>query len=247
MKFKFKELDLTIVGFKDYYTVMQHIENLKNIDSFCISYLKTEGCSNPDCIKLKNLEESFSPAINFNDLYITQYSIDSLLDFYFSPQCSYCLSCQWKNDEIISTDKPKYFKVFSNLKPSQFIFITFESNLNYEFDILDIYKSSEISATKHDELLYERNKANIKKINFILVDEFKFCNKSYILRGLLTQQFSGHYSSLLINVKEDSLLVKKGHNYLYDDNNNNNELILVENWRDIILDYIPFVALYEIE
>ena len=133
------------------------------------------------------------------------------------------------------------------MKPSQFIFITFESNLNYEFDILDIYKSSEISATKHDELLYERNKANIKKINFILVDEFKFCNKSYILRGLLTQQFSGHYSSLLINVKEDSLLVKKGHNYLYDDNNNNNELILVENWRDIILDYIPFVALYEIE
>ena len=58
---------------------------------------------------------------------------------------------------------------------------------------------------------------------------------------------SGHYSSLLINVKEDSLLVKMGHNYLYDDNNNNNELILVENWRDLILDYIPFVALYEIE
>ena len=50
-KFKSKELDLTIVGFKDYYTVMQHIENLKNIDSFCITYQKTEGCSNPDSIK----------------------------------------------------------------------------------------------------------------------------------------------------------------------------------------------------
>ena len=46
-KFKSKELDLTIVGFKD----LQHIENLKNIDSFCITYQKTEGCSNPDCIK----------------------------------------------------------------------------------------------------------------------------------------------------------------------------------------------------
>ena len=50
------------------------------------------------------------------------------------------------------------------MKPSQFIFITFESNLNYEFDILDIYNASEVSASKHDELLYERNKANIKKI-----------------------------------------------------------------------------------
>ena len=42
--------------------------------------------------------------INFNDEYITQYSIDSLLDYLFSPQCmSYLLM------EIITTEKPKYF------------------------------------------------------------------------------------------------------------------------------------------
>ena len=93
-KYKTKNLDLTSMGYKEYYTIMQHIENFKNNDNFCISYTKYEGCANPNCVKGKAVNEYFSPAINFNDEYIIQYSIDSLIDFLFSPQNSYCTKCQ---------------------------------------------------------------------------------------------------------------------------------------------------------
>ena len=80
-----------------YYT----IENFRNNAYFCIHYTKFEGCSNYNCIKEKTIQEYMAPSINFSDEYITQYSIDNLLDYLFSPQNSYCINCQWKNDEII--------------------------------------------------------------------------------------------------------------------------------------------------
>ncbi len=52
--------------------------------------------------------------------------------------------------------------------------------------------------SKHDELLYKRNKNNINNIDYILVNEFQFCNSTYILRGLITQKFAGRCSALLL-------------------------------------------------
>ena len=37
------ELDLTSFGYRQYYTIMQHIENLRNIEYFCNHYTKFEG------------------------------------------------------------------------------------------------------------------------------------------------------------------------------------------------------------
>ena len=109
---------------------------------------------------------------------------------------------------------------------------------------MDIYNSP-ISINKHDELLYERNKNSINYIDYILVNEFQLCKSNYILRGLITQKFSGHYSVFLINVKNDSLLIKKGVSYYYDDRDNDNEILKVDDWRKMIKEYIPILALYE--
>ena len=42
-------IDLTEEGFKQYYTVLQDIQFLKNIPNFCIKYKKLEGCSSNNC------------------------------------------------------------------------------------------------------------------------------------------------------------------------------------------------------
>lgn len=43
------------------------------------------------------------------------------------------------------------------------MFISFESNLNLEFELMKLGYNSEISITEHDCLLYENNTKNIKK------------------------------------------------------------------------------------
>lgn len=49
-------LDLTNLGFKQFYTIMQYINNFKNIDKFCIQYTLIEGCNNVnhDNMNIKN-------------------------------------------------------------------------------------------------------------------------------------------------------------------------------------------------
>ena len=59
-------LDLTKYRFKQYYTVMQHIQNLSNISYFCIEYNKYDGYSKTNCIKPKIKREYFNPSININ-------------------------------------------------------------------------------------------------------------------------------------------------------------------------------------
>ena len=105
--------------------------------------------------------------------------------------------------------------------------------------------SPKISKNEMDRLLFERNKKYISKLDYILVDDFIFCGCKYCIRGLVTQEYSGHYSAILINLKEDSFLMEKGKTYYYDDTKNNNEIILLNDWRSKIKENIPFVALYE--
>ena len=144
-KFQTKEFDITSDGYKQYYTVVQLIEKLKNNENFCIGYTKTEGCSTPNCVKMNSKKEFFQPLINFNDEYITQYSIDNLLDYLFSPQNSYCLNCQWDNGKIVKIGNPKYFKTFTDLIIPKFMFISFESDLNVVFEVMKDCNNSKIS------------------------------------------------------------------------------------------------------
>ena len=58
-KFKNKKFNLTKVGYKTFYTVMQHIEMFKNKNYFCIKYNLIEGCSNINCTKTENKRTIF--------------------------------------------------------------------------------------------------------------------------------------------------------------------------------------------
>ena len=119
-KFKSTTLDLTNKGFKQFYTVMQHIENFKNQELFCINYTQIEGCSNPNCTKTMIKSEYFSPSINFNEEYWIQYDIPNLLDFLFRNIISRCVTCQWINGVVDKKSLPKYFKNITKINTPDF-------------------------------------------------------------------------------------------------------------------------------
>ena len=113
-------LDLTKYGYKQYFTVMQHIQNFTHNKYFCIEYNLYEGCSKSNCIKSSQKIEKFSPSINFNDEIWKDYNIENYLDALFSNLSSYCIKCQWKNDIPDKTFSPRYFKYFKDIIPSMF-------------------------------------------------------------------------------------------------------------------------------
>ena len=45
-KYQLDDLYLIIKGHKEYYTIIQYIDNFKNIEIFCIEYSKIEGYIN---------------------------------------------------------------------------------------------------------------------------------------------------------------------------------------------------------
>ena len=133
IKYKNKDFDLCKYGLKEYYTVLQHLELMKNNKNFCIEYEIYRGCSTPNCTPPETMKEFFSPSFNFNEEYITQYNIIYLLDELFQNTINYCPKCQWKEGKINTKSSPKYFKNYISISPSIFLFLTFEDNLNEEF------------------------------------------------------------------------------------------------------------------
>ena len=111
---------------------------MKNNKFFCIEYEINRGCSTKNCTPPETIKEFFSPSINFNEEYITQYNIVYLLDELFSNTVNYCTKCQWKNGKINSSSSPKYYKNYMSISPPIFMFLTFEDNLNEEFKSLKI-------------------------------------------------------------------------------------------------------------
>ena len=99
---------MTSEGFKNYYTVLQDIQYLKNKSEFCIKYKKIEGCSSINCTNEIIQNEYFNPCINFSDEYIMQYNIPSLIDLLFANTNNFCTKCQWKDWKIFSEDSPIY-------------------------------------------------------------------------------------------------------------------------------------------
>ena len=122
-----------------------------------------------------------------------------------------------------------------------FLFFIFEDNLNEDFEL----NKEAISEAKHDLLIYNKLKNNINYIKKLLVDNFIFCDSSYQIRGLICQEYAGHYSAILINLQTNYFLLEKGLNYYYNDRKDNNEIIPLINWKDKLDEDIPVLALYE--
>ena len=64
---KNKDFDLSKYCCKEYFTVLQHLELMKNNKYFCIEYEMNRGCSTKNCTPPENIKEFFSPSINFNE------------------------------------------------------------------------------------------------------------------------------------------------------------------------------------
>ena len=245
-KFKNNKLDLTKIGYKAFYTVMQHIENFRNKDYFCIKYNLIEGCSNINCTKTDIKIEYFSPSINYNEEYWIQYEIPDMLDYLFRNINSYCVKCQWKNGVPDKKSSPKYFKNYTNITLPLFIFISFEDNLNDRFSNY-LINNEAVSENKLNNLLFNKLKDNIKYIEHIIVEKFEYANNKYKLRGIISMPSDDHYAAILIDLQNSSFLMEKGKSYYYNDRMNNNEITYLENWKSILRNEVPILALYEKE
>ena len=240
-RYKTDKVDLTKYGYKEYFPVLQHTEKLDKNKYICIEYNLYEGCSKNNCIKPSLKKEFFSSAININEEVWKFYTIENYLDALFANMLSYCVKCQWKDGISDKNNSPKYFKNFQNIVPPMFLFFSFEDNLNEDFEL----NKEAISEAKHDLLIYNKLKNNISYIKKLLVDNFIFCDNSYQIRGLICQEYAGHYSAILINLQTSYFLLEKGLNYYYNDRKDNNEIIPLINWKDKLDEEIPVLALYE--
>ena len=162
-KQQFKNFNLKEYGYKQFFSIMQHIENFKNQEFFCIKYSLIEGCSNLNCTKTLIKEEYFSPSINFNEEYWIQYDIPNFLDYLFRNINSYCVKCQWKDGLSDQKTLPKYFKNFTNIITPLFLFISFEDNLNANFDKF-LISDIKITEFKLNSLLFNKLRENIDYI-----------------------------------------------------------------------------------
>ena len=59
-RYKTDKVGLTKYGYKEYFPVLQHTENLNKNKYFCIEYNLYEGCSKNNCIKPSLKKEFFS-------------------------------------------------------------------------------------------------------------------------------------------------------------------------------------------
>ena len=85
------------------------------------------------------------------------------MDYLFRNFNSYCIKCQWKDGLSDQKTLPKYFKNFTNIITPLFLFISFENNLNANFDKL-LISDIKITEFKLNSLLFNKLMENIDYI-----------------------------------------------------------------------------------
>ena len=98
-----------------------------------------------------------------------------------------------------------------------------------------------------DNLIHVFNniKNNLLSIAKQLTDNFSFQKDEYILRGLICCPYNGHFVALIINLENEFKTLKKGYSYFYDDCSLNHNLQNVDNFLNILNNYLPYVAIYK--
>ena len=120
--------------------------------------------------------------------------------------------------------------------------------IGFEFSLPeDLYnENNKLNSFETSNLLaFNRLKSNIEVIKNIIVNEFIVYNTKYVFKSIICCPFSGHYNCVLINLDEDSHLLKKNCNYFYDDRLNDN---LIEeifgDWKNNLNKNYPAILLY---
>ena len=90
-----------------------------------------------------------------------------------------------------------------------------------------------------NRIIYNREIIEFLKENLILF------NEEYKLAGFINTPKSNHYTSLIINLNNDNLKLKKGLNYYYDDFSPEYNIEEVsENYKSLLMKVNIYIAVY---
>ena len=78
---------------------------------------------------------------------------------------------------------------------------------------------------------------NLQEKIVVYKDEYK-------LVGIVNMPESNHYTGLLIDLNENILQLKKGFNYCYDDNTDDYMIKQMEDYKNLLFEVNPYIALY---
>jgi hypothetical protein len=170
------------------------------------------------------------------------YSITGLIYDKLKNTNSVCYKCRYYKEKIIDENIKNYYISITKVECPQFIMIGFEFSLPE-----DLYnENNKLNSFETLNLLaFNRLKSNIEVIKNIIVNEFIVYNTKYVLKSIICCPFSGHYNCFLINLDEDSHLLKKNGNYFYDDRLNDNLIEeIFSDWKNNLNKNYPAILLY---
>ena len=73
---------------------------------------------------------------------------------------------------------------------------------------------------------------------------FLFKNELYFLSGIICCPYKGHYTSIIVNLKEKIGNWNVKANYFYDDRSLNHEVKEIDNYDSLLEDYLLYVVIY---
>ena len=85
---------------------------------------------------------------------------------------------------------------------------------------------------------YSQTIINLLSVDFIIKDN------NFKLKSLIYSPYSGHYTTILIDIFKNKHLLDKNFNYIYDDLDNDNDIVSIANWNKLLYNHIPFIAIY---
>lgn len=217
-KYKFK-----INGFKQDYAISQLIAPFESSDIFAFEINRYGHCYN--CKLEDHLHEFLGPIIQLNsdDL---DLSIKEAIEKRFENLALICKNCGWFKDRIISK-YATYSLTIKDIKTPDIMFLFYDVGEHYD------NFNSVINNIRH----------NLVKIINQLEYNIKIRNDVYNLSGIICCPYNGHYTCIIINLNENFYCLKKGLNYFYDDMNYNHCLIEITNFKDILKDNLPYIAI----
>ena len=65
-----------------------------------------------------------------------------------------------------------------------------------------------------------------------------------MLSGIICCPYNGHYTPIIVNIREKIGSLNINANYFYDDCSLNHEVMEIENYDNLLEDYLPYVVIY---
>ena len=180
--------------YKQYNSIIQALNMLKNIEIFCLKYNLIEGCSL--CTIAKDSIKYLSPFIEIKEIDLQKINIlEDIIKNKLTNVQSVCPLCGYnQNNKIISQT---YFKIYNKFVAAKFLFITLEFTDEHE----GIMKSDD----EVELLAFNKRIMYNKEIVEYLLSEKTLFGIKYNLIGVINTPQSNHYNGVVINLNKKYL------------------------------------------